>query len=115
MITHSQLDHPNIIPLLGVYYEAPEPPMMVVPFAERGSLGDLLRTEVIEGIRFVHIVGLIATYMQMTCLHCLNRFMGSPVHWPIFTKEIHQFSTVTFIRYSRTRHTIIIHLKRQQE
>jgi hypothetical protein len=35
-ITHAQLDHPNIIPFLGVYRENTEgPPMTVLPFIER--------------------------------------------------------------------------------
>ncbi|KAF8312101.1 kinase-like protein [Clavulina sp. PMI_390] len=42
-ITHAQLSHPNILPFLGVYHEhVDSPPMMVLPFLERGSLQDLL-------------------------------------------------------------------------
>ncbi|KAF8304957.1 kinase-like protein [Clavulina sp. PMI_390] len=42
-ITHSQLDHPNILPFLGIYHEEVDsPPITVLPFMERGSLQDLL-------------------------------------------------------------------------
>ena len=60
-ITHAQLDHPNIIPFLGVYREnTNEPPMTVLPFIERGSLGDVIREEAILGVEFVCIVRRIA-------------------------------------------------------
>ncbi|KAF8312069.1 kinase-like protein, partial [Clavulina sp. PMI_390] len=42
-ITHAQLSHPNILPFLGVFQEhADSPPVMVLPFLERGSLQDIL-------------------------------------------------------------------------
>ncbi|KAF8312093.1 kinase-like protein [Clavulina sp. PMI_390] len=42
-LTHAQLSHPNILPFLGVYREqADSPPMVVLPFVERGSLQDLM-------------------------------------------------------------------------
>ncbi|KAF8309230.1 kinase-like protein [Clavulina sp. PMI_390] len=42
-ITHSQLDHPNILPFLGVSHEAPNsPPIVVLPFCDGGSLHDVL-------------------------------------------------------------------------
>ncbi|KAF8301399.1 hypothetical protein DL93DRAFT_2160894 [Clavulina sp. PMI_390] len=42
-ITHSQLDHANIIPFLGIYHEgADSPPITILPLIERGSLQDLL-------------------------------------------------------------------------
>lgn len=60
-ITHSQLDHPHIIPFLGVYCEdADGPPMAVLPFAERGSLSDVIREEGVHGVEFVWIVRSIA-------------------------------------------------------
>lgn len=38
IVTHAQLHHENIIPLLGVFRESDsEPPMMVLPFMENGS------------------------------------------------------------------------------
>jgi hypothetical protein len=57
VITHAQLDHPNIIHLLGVFYDGPEaPPMMVLPLAEQGALADLIVTKVIKGIEYAWIV-----------------------------------------------------------
>ena len=54
MITHSQLVHPNIIPLFGVFYENTDAaPMMVLPYAEKGSLSDV---KVIADIEFARIV-----------------------------------------------------------
>ncbi|KAF8305975.1 kinase-like protein, partial [Clavulina sp. PMI_390] len=42
-ITHSQLEHPNILPFLGIYRENEESyPLMVLPYLERGSLEDRL-------------------------------------------------------------------------
>ena len=59
MITHSLLDHPNIIRFLGVCFEgADSNPMMVLPFIEKGALADLISDEsvVIKGVEFVRIV-----------------------------------------------------------
>ena len=41
---HAQLDHPNVIPFLGVFKEndEDEPPMIVLPFMESGSAMDFL-------------------------------------------------------------------------
>src|ERR1700735_4290530 len=37
IIIHSQLRHPNVIPLLGIYCASSEvPPMMVMPYMENG-------------------------------------------------------------------------------
>lgn len=45
IVTHSLLRHRNIVPLLGVFREAQnEPPMMILPFMERGSASDYLET-----------------------------------------------------------------------
>ncbi|KAF8306344.1 kinase-like protein [Clavulina sp. PMI_390] len=42
-ITHSQMNHENILRFLGIYYEGnTSPPLIVVPFIERGSLDKLL-------------------------------------------------------------------------
>ncbi|KAF8307628.1 kinase-like protein, partial [Clavulina sp. PMI_390] len=47
-ITHSQLDHPHIIPFLGIYHEGVDsPPITILPFMERGSLQDLLADSLI--------------------------------------------------------------------
>jgi len=56
-ITHSQLDHPNIIPILGVYAEnAGTVPMTVLPYVEKGSLVDLISREPVKGRNFSRIV-----------------------------------------------------------
>ncbi|KAF8306920.1 kinase-like protein [Clavulina sp. PMI_390] len=48
-ITHSQLNHPNILPFLGIYHEGVKsPPIIVLPFVERGSLQDLIASASIE-------------------------------------------------------------------
>lgn len=48
-ITHSQLNHSNILPLLGVFYEAARsPPILVLPFLEKGSLSHLVGDPTIE-------------------------------------------------------------------
>ncbi|KAF8317421.1 kinase-like protein [Clavulina sp. PMI_390] len=42
-ITHSQLQHPNVLPFWGIYYEDDESyPLMVLPYLERGSLEEIL-------------------------------------------------------------------------
>ncbi|KAF8317147.1 kinase-like protein, partial [Clavulina sp. PMI_390] len=69
-LTHSLLSHPNILPFLGIYYEEiGSPPLMVLPFLERGSLGNFLAFAkpqidmenlkrivlgVCEGLRYLH-------------------------------------------------------------
>ncbi|KAF8290854.1 kinase-like protein, partial [Clavulina sp. PMI_390] len=43
VITHSQMDHCNILPFLGVYYEPAQPtPLIIVPLIARGSLYQLV-------------------------------------------------------------------------
>lgn len=45
VITHIQLQHKNILPLLGVYQDDEnDMPMMVLPFQERGGLLKYLKT-----------------------------------------------------------------------
>lgn len=62
-IIHSQLDHPNIIPFLGVYYEnTGAPPMIVLPFVEKGSLSDLILVEALKGFEFAWIVGVFTRH-----------------------------------------------------
>ena len=57
VITHSQLDHPNIIPLYGVFHENTDaPPIMVLHYAEKGSLSDLIDIKAIKDIEFAWIV-----------------------------------------------------------
>ncbi|KAF8319723.1 kinase-like protein [Clavulina sp. PMI_390] len=52
-ITHSQLSHPNILPLLGIYQESQKsPPILVLPLVERGSLRDLLKGQLIDATSF---------------------------------------------------------------
>ncbi|KAF8312392.1 kinase-like protein, partial [Clavulina sp. PMI_390] len=42
-ITHRQLQHPNVLPFLGIYREDETSyPLTVLPFVERGSLQDML-------------------------------------------------------------------------
>ncbi|KAF8291785.1 kinase-like protein, partial [Clavulina sp. PMI_390] len=48
-ITHSLLNHPNILPFLGIYHDRAEsPPLMVLPLIERGSLQELLTGPLID-------------------------------------------------------------------
>ncbi|KAF8279881.1 kinase-like protein [Clavulina sp. PMI_390] len=50
-ITHSLLDHPNILPFLGVYHEEIDsPPVTTLPLIERGSLQQLLSGPLLVGI-----------------------------------------------------------------
>ncbi|KAF8324082.1 kinase-like protein, partial [Clavulina sp. PMI_390] len=56
-LTHAQLSHPNILPFLGVYCEEVEaPPMMVLPFIDRGSLQDLLDEQPLTSESFEQIL-----------------------------------------------------------
>ncbi|KAF8312283.1 kinase-like protein [Clavulina sp. PMI_390] len=68
-ITHSQLDHPNILPFLGVFHkEAGSPPMMILPLMEHGSLQSLLsRSQTIDLEKFRRI--LIGTSRAVVYLH----------------------------------------------
>lgn len=43
-INHSILNHPNILPFIGIFHETDEShPIAVFPFVEKGSLEDLIR------------------------------------------------------------------------
>ena len=51
IVTHHQLRHQNIIPLLGVFRETDEDsPMMILPFVENGSAVDYLKRAVSDDI-----------------------------------------------------------------
>ena len=61
IIVHSQLQHPNVIPLLGIYREsASDPPMMIMPFMKKGSAPAFLQSVKctdVDCARIVRIVG----------------------------------------------------------
>ncbi|KAF8297000.1 kinase-like protein [Clavulina sp. PMI_390] len=44
-ITHSQLDHPNILRFLGIYRDGPSLPLIITPFIKRGSLRACLKSK----------------------------------------------------------------------
>lgn len=57
VITHAQLTHPNIIPLLGVYRDyANGPPLMILPLIENGSLEEYIEHTALKGAAFIRIV-----------------------------------------------------------
>lgn len=59
-ITHSQLDHPNILPFLGIFHEEEgSPPLTVLPFMTNGSLSELIldSEEALDASNFSRIVG----------------------------------------------------------
>ena len=57
VITHSLLKHPNIIPFLGVYRASRnEPPAIVLPYAENGSLGKFITNNTVTSTLFAKIV-----------------------------------------------------------
>ncbi|KAF8301388.1 kinase-like protein [Clavulina sp. PMI_390] len=50
-ITHSLLNHPNVLPFLGIYYEGVDsPPISILPHIERGSLQDLINGSLLVGV-----------------------------------------------------------------
>ena len=56
-ITHSLLEHQNIIPFLGVCRPGiDKPPMIVLPYIENGSLDDFILNNPITGIHLTEIV-----------------------------------------------------------
>lgn len=56
-ITHSLLEHQNIIPFLGVYHRGVDkPPMIVLPYIEHGSLDKFIVNNPIIGTYFIEIV-----------------------------------------------------------
>jgi serine/threonine protein kinase len=56
-ITHSLLEHPNIIPFLGVCREGvTKPPMIVLPYIENGSLEEFMDRNHVMGFLFTKIV-----------------------------------------------------------
>jgi len=59
-ITHSLLEHRNIIPFIGVYRgSVDKPPLIVLPYIEYGSLEEFIRDNRIEGTQFTEIVRLV--------------------------------------------------------
>ena len=68
-ITHSLLDHPNIISFLGLYTESTDgPPLVVLPFLERGSLSEVMHCagKAPTGVEFVWIVRLACLRLQLS-------------------------------------------------
>lgn len=62
VITHSQLSHPNVLPLLGVFREHTDgPPMMVLPLVDNGSLEDYVQHSKLIGPNFARLVCLLFT------------------------------------------------------
>lgn len=60
MITHAQLDHPNVLPLLGVFRDHIDgPPMMVLPLIENGSLEDYIGHTRLTDSMFTQVVSAI--------------------------------------------------------
>jgi serine/threonine protein kinase len=79
VITHAQLDHPNILRFLGVLYDSTEaPPMMVLPLVEKGALADLIITKVIAGVEYAWIVCFAAPVCKMMASrHFTQRLLES--------------------------------------
>ncbi|KAF8306345.1 kinase-like protein [Clavulina sp. PMI_390] len=71
-ITQSQLHHPNILPFLGIYNEAPDsPPLTVVPYVAGGSLYSVLNSRNLLGAdKFKSI--LLGIGKGVLYLHSLN-------------------------------------------
>ncbi|KAF8297447.1 kinase-like protein [Clavulina sp. PMI_390] len=69
-IIHQQLQHPNILPFLGIYHEAfASHPLTILPYMEHGSLQHLLDSleELMELPKFIKL--LIGTSRGLVYLH----------------------------------------------
>ncbi|KAF8318092.1 kinase-like protein [Clavulina sp. PMI_390] len=56
-ITHSLLNHPNILPFLGIYHETPTSPPLIIVQLEDESLQDLIwRNGLIDSKTFQHVI-----------------------------------------------------------
>lgn len=56
IITHWQLRHDNVLPLLGIFQEEPDgPPLIVTPYKEHGTAERFLKTYG-DAETYIHIV-----------------------------------------------------------
>lgn len=65
IVMHAQLRHTNIIPLLGVFRESEsDPPMMILPFMEKGSASDYLKTLATTNVKFLAltVIGIVRIF-----------------------------------------------------
>ncbi|KAF8314691.1 kinase-like protein [Clavulina sp. PMI_390] len=70
-ITHSLLNHPNILPFLGIYHEEIDsPPVTILPLIERGSLQQLLAGPLVSPMTLQRI--LIGITSGVVYLHSLQ-------------------------------------------
>lgn len=67
VITHSQLSHPNVLPLLGVFRENVDgPPLMVLPLVDNGSLEDYIQHSKLIGPDFARLVCIPSPVLSIT-------------------------------------------------
>ncbi|KAF8314692.1 kinase-like protein [Clavulina sp. PMI_390] len=111
-ITHSLLNHPNILKLLGIHNERRGPPLTVLPFIEQGSLqqllvGPLIGTEALQRI-------LLGTSEAFAYLHSQHPPIvhgdvhpGNVLIGPAFHLYMCDFGA-SRIRHDRTRTLTII-------
>lgn len=58
IVSHWQLRHDNILPLIGVYYDEENgPPLMIMPYMEHRSSSTFLRTYG-DAETYIHVVSL---------------------------------------------------------
>ncbi|KAF8290359.1 kinase-like protein, partial [Clavulina sp. PMI_390] len=113
-ITHSQLQHPNILPFCGIYREDEESyPLMVLPYLERGSLEDILKNAE-EGLIGSPILTTIVSSVEYLHSRTPPIIHGDLHPGNILINELNNPVLCDFGR-SRIRHEVSRHLSTREE
>lgn len=106
IVSHWQLRHPNVLRLIGIYYEEGSGvPMMLVPFMKNGAAFKYLKKfNFGDGARFSTVVS-ISEHADRDCVsqNYLFRFMVRPWASSTCIHSNHRWFMATCMTYARVR------------